>query len=73
MCFNIASTIKKNDMKNQSNTKTYLSNNNPEFRIFKKGMTNNGPVIVLSRNDEPFDKVAKMEFYKMLGYSILPL
>jgi hypothetical protein len=28
---------------------------------------------VLSINDQPFDKDAKMEFYKMLGYSILPL
>ena len=62
-----------NDMKNQTKTKTYLSNSTPEFRIFKDGMTTNGSVIVLSRNDEPFDKVAKMEFYKMLGYSILPL
>ena len=62
-----------NDMKNQPNTKTYLSNSTPEFRIFKEGMTTNGAVIVLSRNDEPFDKDAKMEFYKMLGYSILPL
>ena len=62
-----------NDMKNQTKTKTYLSNNKPEFRIFKDGMTTNGSVIVLSRNDEPFDKDAKMEFYKMLGYSILPL
>ena len=62
-----------NDMKNQPKTKTYLSNSTPEFRIFKEGMTTNGAVIVLSRNDEPFDKDAKMEFYKMLGYSILPL
>ena len=62
-----------NDMKNQPKTKTYLSNNTPEFRIFKEGMTTNGSVIILSRNDEPFDKDAKMEFYKMLGYSILPL
>ena len=62
-----------NDMKNQPKTKTYLSNSTPEFRIFKEGMTTNGAVIVLSRNDEPFDKNAKMEFYKMLGYSILPL
>ena len=62
-----------NDMKNQPKTKTYLSNSTPEFRIFKEGMTTNGAVIILSRNDEPFDKDAKMEFYKMLGYSILPL
>ena len=62
-----------NDMKNQPKTKTYLSNSTPEFRIFKEGMTTNGAVIVLSRNDEPFDKDAKMKFYKMLGYSILPL
>ena len=62
-----------NDMKNQPKTKTYLSNSTPEFRIFKEGMTTNGSVIILSRNDEPFDKDAKMEFYKMLGYSILPL
>ena len=62
-----------NNMKNQPKTKTYLSNSTPEFRIFKEGMTTNGAVIVLSRNDEPFDKNAKMEFYKMLGYSILPL
>ena len=62
-----------NDMKNQPNTKPNLSNNTPEFRIFKEGMTTNGSVIILSRNDEPFDKDAKMEFYKMLGYSILPL
>ena len=62
-----------NNMKNQPKTKTYLSNSTPEFRIFKEGMTTNGAVIVLSRNDEPFDKDAKMEFYKMLGYSILPL
>jgi hypothetical protein len=62
-----------NDMKNQPKTKTYLSNSTPEFRIFKEGMTTNGAVIVLSINDQPFDKDAKMEFYKMLGYSILPL
>ena len=65
--------IKTQTMKKQSTIKTYLTNNKPEFRIFKDGMTTNGSVIVLSRNDEPFDKVAKMEFYKMLGYSILPL
>mgnify|MGYP003337192443 FL=1 len=61
-------------MKNTNKTKQVpLANNKPEFRIFKDGMTTNGPVVVLSRNDEPFDKVAKMEFYKMLGYTILPL
>ena len=60
-----------NNMKNQP--KTYLSNSKPEFRIFKKGMTTNGAIVVLSINDQPFDKDAKMEFYKMLGYSILPL
>ena len=60
-------------MKKQLTTKTYLSNSTPEFRIFKKGMTTNGALIVLSINNQPFDKDAKMEFYKMLGYSILPL
>jgi hypothetical protein len=60
-------------MKKQSTTKTYLSNSKPEFRIFKEGMTTNGAIVVLSINDQPFDKLAKMEFYKMLGYSILPL
>jgi hypothetical protein len=60
-------------MKKQSTTKTYLNNSTPEFRIFKQGMTTNGAIVVLSINDQPFDKDAKMEFYKMLGYSILPL
>ena len=60
-------------MKKQSTTKTYLNNSTPEFRIFKQNMTTNGAIVVLSINDQPFDKDAKMEFYKMLGYSILPL
>ena len=60
-------------MKKKSTTKTYLNNSTPEFRIFKQGMTTNGAIVVLSINDQPFDKDAKMEFYKMLGYSILPL
>ena len=58
-------------MKNEQ--KTYLSNNKPEFKIFKEGMTTNGPVTILSRNDEPFDINKKMAFYRELGYKILPL
>lgn len=57
----------------ENKNKAPLANNKPEFRIYKEGMTTNGAITVLSRNDEPFDKVAKMEFYKMLGYNILPL
>ena len=60
-------------MKKTTTTKANLSNNKAEFRIYKEGRTMDGPVVILSRNDEPFDKVAKMEFYKMLGYTILPL
>ena len=59
----------KKTIKPQAN----LLNNKPEFRIYKEGRTIDGPVVILSRNDEPFDKVSKMEFYKMLGYTILPL
>lgn len=61
------------NMTNGNKKQAPLANNKPEFRIYKEGMTTNGAVTVLSRNDEAFDKVAKMEFYKMLGYTILPL
>jgi len=52
---------------------TYLQNTKPEFKIFKEGMTTNGPVTILSRIDEPFNKESKMAFYLSLGYTVLPL
>jgi len=57
----------------QNEQKTYLKDTSPEFRIYKADKTPNGPVTILSKKGEPFNKAAKIEFYKYLGYTVLPL
>lgn len=40
------------------------------FKVFKEGVTCDGPVTILRRNGSPFDEVAKRQFYLSLGYTI---
>jgi len=42
---------------------------NHEFTIFKKGVTE-APVKILSKEGEPFNKVAKIQKYTNLGYTV---
>lgn len=45
----------------------------PEFKIYKEGKTQDGPIEILSKEDEPFDREAKIQKYLMLGYSVYEL
>lgn len=45
----------------------------PAFKIFKEGMTANGPVTILKDKLKPFDMDAKKSFYRALGYEIIEL
>ena len=42
----------------------------PQFQIFKEGQTTNGPVTITAPVGGMFDKPAKMEFYRSLGYTV---
>ena len=42
----------------------------PQFTIFKEGTTTKGPVTIVSPVGQAYDRVAKMEFYRSLGYIV---
>ncbi len=44
-----------------------------QFTVFKKDVTTKGPVTILSKYGEPYDRKAKMEFHKSLGYKVVAL
>ena len=45
----------------------------PQFNIFKEGVTTKGPITIVSEKDRPYNKEAKMAFYKELGYTVTPI
>jgi hypothetical protein len=40
-----------------------------EFKIYKKGTTSK-KVVILSKEGEPFNKIAKIQKYLFLGYQV---
>ena len=51
----------------------YLYIMKAEFKIFKQGVTTNGPVTILSKDGEPFNRDFKIAKYIYLGYTIIYL
>lgn len=45
----------------------------PVFKVFKQGVTTDGPVTILRKADEAYDVDAKRKFYLSLGYTITEL
>ena len=43
------------------------------FKIFKDGMTTDGPVTIVMSLDKPFDIEKKKQFYIELGYQVINL
>jgi len=41
-----------------------------QFKVYKAGVTTGGWIQIISKNGEPFNKLAKMEKYLSLGYTI---
>lgn len=44
----------------------------PEFTVFKKGITDK-PLVIVSKEGEPFNSDAKIQKYIALGYTVYSL